>query len=359
VDLGARRSQVLIGANGHVKLTDFGLSSSAQRRKRAGTLPYTAPEVLRGEAASVAVDFYSLGVLLFELLEGATPFVTADSDTRNAQAMLRAILSGQPDVERLPVLVRDLVLGLLCCVPAERIDDAAVRRHPWLDGVAWGARRACADRHLLHLGWTRAVLSLAPCPLGGRALRRCPCAPVDCRSRGETPRLRGHGVRALSGVLADRLLEEIPPFVPTLADAADASYFVSSRAASQDEIFPVDDMLGDSGDSQENSFSYHGTPTQRARAASRCCHGVARRLCCDASRRARPHRVCGASVCPAGRFDGHVAHQLGVVARQLVALGHVGRQLARAHALLRDLPLVVRPARPLQPERELCQARGC
>ena len=38
-------SNVLIAASGHVKLADFGLSSSKARRKRCGTLPYTAPEV--------------------------------------------------------------------------------------------------------------------------------------------------------------------------------------------------------------------------------------------------------------------------------------------------------------------------
>ena len=40
-------NNVLIGEAGHVKLADFGLSSSLQRRTNAGTLPYLAPELLR------------------------------------------------------------------------------------------------------------------------------------------------------------------------------------------------------------------------------------------------------------------------------------------------------------------------
>ena len=178
-------SNVLVGANGHVKLTDFGLSSSEKRKKRSGTLPYTAPEVLRGENASKAVDFYSVGVLLFELLEGATPFAQhGNCDPDSPSSMLKAILNGKPDVERLPVLVRDLTVGLLCRQASERIDYEGVVRHPWMEGVKW-----------------------------------------------------------------EQLLEEVPPFIPTLEDAADASYFVSSRTASEEDVLGgggLDELFGTS-----------------------------------------------------------------------------------------------------------------
>lgn len=74
-------SNVLVDADHRVKLLDFGIAKvldEESEHTRAGVRPmtplYAAPEVLRGEAVTTATDVYSLGVLLYELVVGASPY---------------------------------------------------------------------------------------------------------------------------------------------------------------------------------------------------------------------------------------------------------------------------------------------
>ena len=77
---------ILIDREGGVKLADFGLArvqsdvtgSLTLERELAGTVPYLAPEVVRGERATKQSDIYALGAVLYELAVGAPPFEGAN-----------------------------------------------------------------------------------------------------------------------------------------------------------------------------------------------------------------------------------------------------------------------------------------
>lgn len=77
---------VLLDSRGHVRLTDFGLSkegisnSSSGANSFCGTPEYLAPEILNRQGHGRAVDWWSLGALLFEMLTGLPPFYCRDRE---------------------------------------------------------------------------------------------------------------------------------------------------------------------------------------------------------------------------------------------------------------------------------------
>jgi len=67
---------VLINADGHIKLTDFGFAKRLEKKTYTlcGTPEYIAPEVISSKGYGMDVDWWSLGILLFEMCEGVPPF---------------------------------------------------------------------------------------------------------------------------------------------------------------------------------------------------------------------------------------------------------------------------------------------
>ncbi len=94
---------ILVDTAGHVKLLDFGIAKlldpgAGQQQTSTGvrlfTPEYAAPEQLRGDVITTAVDVHALGVLLFELLTGARPW---NSNAATPLAIERAILDDDPE----------------------------------------------------------------------------------------------------------------------------------------------------------------------------------------------------------------------------------------------------------------------
>lgn len=69
---------VLIFADGYVKLADFGLAKVLERRQltktEAGTVSYFAPEVIAKQGYDRLIDFWTLGVFIYELATSDSPF---------------------------------------------------------------------------------------------------------------------------------------------------------------------------------------------------------------------------------------------------------------------------------------------
>ena len=137
-------------ATGHVKLTDFGLSVAHQHTKKGkGTLPYMAPESLRGEEeGTAALDLWACGVALHEMTTGMLPFrgydgpqqmldaIGAEMDGRGAWLPCGG-LSAFARTNQLSEAAVQLCVDLLRWESASRPSCHAVRGHPFFEGVRW------------------------------------------------------------------------------------------------------------------------------------------------------------------------------------------------------------------------------
>ena len=133
---------VLLDAKGHVKLTDFGLSKEAVNNEVThtfcGTIEYMAPEILMRCGHGRAVDWWSLGTLMYDMLSGGPPF-SADCRKKTIEKILRAKLTFPP---YLTSDARSLLRGLLRKNVVERLgasseDALEVQRHSFFRNVDW------------------------------------------------------------------------------------------------------------------------------------------------------------------------------------------------------------------------------
>lgn len=137
---------ILLDATGHVALCDFGLSkpdlgAGQLTNTFCGTTEYLAPEILLDEMGySKLVDFWSLGVLLFEMCCGWSPFYAEDT-----QQMYRNICFGKIKFPRGAISDngKQFVKGLLNRNPKHRLgaqnDAQDLKDHPFFNDMDWDA----------------------------------------------------------------------------------------------------------------------------------------------------------------------------------------------------------------------------
>eukprot|EP01136_Pigoraptor_vietnamica_P044440 Opistho-1_new@21198 len=135
---------ILLDSQGHVVLTDFGLSkeaihdSATKTHTFCGTIEYMAPEILTQQGHGKAVDWWSLGALMYDMLTGSPPFC-ANNRKKTMDKILRGRLNLPP---YLTEEAKDLLRKLLRRNAALRLgathdDFAEIAAHPFFRNVDW------------------------------------------------------------------------------------------------------------------------------------------------------------------------------------------------------------------------------
>jgi serine/threonine protein kinase len=132
-----KAENILIGSNGHIKLTDFGLAKKLLPGERTfslcGTPQCMAPEVITKSGHNYEVDWWSFGILLHEMITGHSPF-----DAPSAYEVYSNIISRQyhPPGD-LDQAISSLLVGLLEKDIGRRLKGEEVLRHAFFKDIDW------------------------------------------------------------------------------------------------------------------------------------------------------------------------------------------------------------------------------
>ncbi|MED6240996.1 Ribosomal protein S6 kinase beta-1, partial [Ataeniobius toweri] len=134
---------IMLNSQGHVKLTDFGLCKESIHdgtvtHTFCGTIEYMAPEILMRSGHNRAVDWWSLGALMYDMLTGAPPF-TGENRKKTIDKILKCKLSLPPYLTQ---EARDLLKRLLKRNASSRLgagpgDSTEVQAHPFFRHINW------------------------------------------------------------------------------------------------------------------------------------------------------------------------------------------------------------------------------
>eukprot|EP00092_Neocalanus_flemingeri_P007691 GFUD01008305.1.p1 GENE.GFUD01008305.1~~GFUD01008305.1.p1 ORF type:complete len:665 (-),score=170.01 GFUD01008305.1:136-2130(-) len=135
---------VMLTSEGHVKLADFGMikeniRNGAEASTFCGTPSYIAPEMLNGRPYGGSVDWWSLGILLYQMMAGRSPF-----DDEDEEKLYKLIQYKQvPIPSSFSREAQDIIRGLLQKNPKNRlgckedIGDQELKDHPFFGSISW------------------------------------------------------------------------------------------------------------------------------------------------------------------------------------------------------------------------------
>uniref|UniRef100_A0A803KFD6 Protein kinase domain-containing protein n=1 Tax=Xenopus tropicalis TaxID=8364 RepID=A0A803KFD6_XENTR len=142
---------ILLDSEGHVRITDLGLAllnmfGNQTATEYGGTPLYIAPEMQEGKPYNASVDWWALGVILYQMAFSAHPFNTQEikellNKKEKKLQFVSSVLHNDPEFpDWVNCNIKDLIRQLLCKDPSQRIGcDDSIYHHPFFSGIDWPA----------------------------------------------------------------------------------------------------------------------------------------------------------------------------------------------------------------------------
>lgn len=258
-------SNILVERDGRLVILDFGLATHREPGpfdvgdEVAGSPAYMAPEALWGAAPRPAVDWYSVGVVLFEVLTGASPFAEARLDFVRTKGRPLATPPGAR-VPGIPETLDALVSALMHPDPARRPGAAEIRgalarstgagappsvtsarphaartpfvgRHAEIDKLAALHRSACS-------GAAAVAYVSGPSGIGKSELARTFLASVEQRAQALVLRARCHPLESVAFRALDGIIDDLTRHLVRLDEVAQRR-LVPEHTDALIQLFPV------------------------------------------------------------------------------------------------------------------------
>ena len=137
---------IILDNNGYTHITDFGIAmqQSKNATQISGTPAYMAPEALFGKAQTIVSDYYSLGVLTFELIFGVKPYNGKNREEIKEKVKNKEIVLNKRSKnikEKLSKESIDFISKLMQSDPNKRLGYLGgindIKKHPWLININW------------------------------------------------------------------------------------------------------------------------------------------------------------------------------------------------------------------------------
>ena len=129
---------ILMEETGHIKLADFNLAATTNDGEKSnsmcGTPEYVSPEILKGSPHGFEVDFWGLGCMIYEMIDGKSPFYAS-----NYKTLYSKIINGNFRFsEKFSCRAMDLISQLLTVqVKSRLVSIEKLKKHEFFEGVDW------------------------------------------------------------------------------------------------------------------------------------------------------------------------------------------------------------------------------
>uniref|UniRef100_A0A7S3ATK8 Protein kinase domain-containing protein n=1 Tax=Haptolina ericina TaxID=156174 RepID=A0A7S3ATK8_9EUKA len=143
---------LLFAKNGYLKLVDFGFAKMITDRSwtLCGTPDYLAPEIISNKGHNHCVDWWTLGVLLYEMVTGEPPFAAASQDVMYRKIMAGAFPRLDDKQFNKSAHCQSIMVSLLALNPSKRLGSKSVLKegstevlsHPFFGGIDWAKLKA-------------------------------------------------------------------------------------------------------------------------------------------------------------------------------------------------------------------------